>query len=234
MYSNEILMFMSKASSQQPYSKAMILDDISFAEAATIPFAFATAACAIHPELGFPYSPANKATSLPVLIWGASGSASNFAVQPARPQGGQVIAVSTTRSLASAKILGISLPISTPRRQILNVAALETSVANCIAAFDGRSGTLTTAIKNTHESNSKNVQIRPIYFGNIQGKKMGPEIHEKGALLGEFIWDNLTRLLQDGDISPLKHDTTGGMQNANKGWNRVKNGQYNIKLVIQA
>ncbi|CZR56773.1 uncharacterized protein PAC_06662 [Phialocephala subalpina] len=224
-----------------------IPDNISFAEAATIPFAFATAACAIHLELGFPYSSANRAASPPVLIWGASGSVGNFAVQLAKLHGSQVIAVSSTRSLASAETIGADLVLDSSDpdvvskirsaapniEHVFDTIVSEASVANCTAAFGNHAGTLATAIKNTHENKSKGVQIKPVYSGNIQGKNMGPGAHEQGARLGEFAWDNLTQWLKDGDITPLKYETIRGLQSVNEGLGRLKNGEYKSKLVVE-
>jgi NADPH:quinone reductase-like Zn-dependent oxidoreductase len=90
---------------------AVVLDNMTMEEAASLPVGFLTSAVALfYPggSLGIeiPTGPAVKDTGRVVLVWGASSSTGTFAVQLARFCGLRVIAVCSKKNFEMVKGLG--------------------------------------------------------------------------------------------------------------------------------
>lgn len=91
---------------------AIVPDNMSMEEAASLPVGFLTSAVAFHwpgGSLGIPVNtdgPTTKDVGRAVLVWGASSSTGTFAVQLAKLSGLKVIAVCSEKNFGLVKSLG--------------------------------------------------------------------------------------------------------------------------------
>lgn len=129
---------------------------VSFTDVATVPFALATAFCALFLNLGLSLPTASTTgKDQTVLIWGASGSVGAYAVQLALLAGYRVVATCSAQSISYVQSLGASSVLDASAADVvekIRVAAsdislasdtvvTEESVSNCVASFaEGEGG----------------------------------------------------------------------------------------------
>ncbi|PVH85178.1 GroES-like protein [Cadophora sp. DSE1049] len=216
----------------------LIPDELSFVEAATIPFALSTAACALYLGLGIPRPwKTNKDNSPAVLIWGAGGSVGSFAVQLAKASGSEVIAVCSEHSFDRMKEYGADVILAPSHPDIISLIRTlypklhlafdlivsKSSISSCVGCLENEAGVIATAIMYKDAHGRKSVSFKPTFSGAVQGARMGPGCDETGLELGKEMWQHL----------PALYELIGGLEMVNGGLERLQSGNYRAKLVVK-
>ncbi len=95
-----------------------------------------------------------------------------------------------------------------------------------------RPAKIATAIKFLGEP-SENVEIIPVFSGEIMGKTLTGQESAKGQELGRWLWKNLPIWLEESKVSPLENEEIGGLDAIVGGLKSLKNGTAKVKLVAR-
>lgn len=89
---------------------------------------------------------------------------------------------------------------------------------------------MATAIKYTGAP-IDGVQLKPVYSGEIMGKKITSQPSVAGVELGCWLWGGLDNWLGNGQIKPLEYEALNGLQEVQEGLDRLESGSVHKKLV---
>ncbi|KAL3495039.1 hypothetical protein BJX62DRAFT_233691 [Aspergillus germanicus] len=199
---------------------------ITYEEAATLPFALATAACGLFLGLGLSPSAVLRPQT-PLLIWGGTGSVGSLSIQLARIHGfSPILAISsssaTQEKITRVKSHGADLVLSTDDPDLVSKVkaaapglqyAFDTVVSDktvytASQCLENNKGVIATAITYTGSPLPSSVQVKPIISGAIFGKTMSGGDDAAGGLLGAWLWERLPGWLESDEIRPLEREGT--------------------------
>lgn len=95
-----------------------------------------------------------------------------------------------------------------------------------------RPAKIATAIKFLGEP-IENVEIIPVFSGEIRGKTMTGQVSAKGQDIGCWLWQNVPSWLDESKVSPLENEEIGGLDAIAGGLQRLKDGTAKVKLVAR-
>jgi NADPH:quinone reductase len=232
-----------------------IPDSLSFEEAATLPLGITTAAMGIFRRLPYDLedtSPKNKT----IVVWGASGSVGNFAVQLAKLIGLRVIAVAGAGAPV-AKIAGADIVVDYRQGQA-NKQILEALNGEKLQyAFDAVSeGGTTKQLASLIEPGTKDARIVMVLYpgpnddlpdfieylqtsvfscyGEEQkfGPRTLPASPEDKAFTGRF-FPKLEQWLKEGKITPNKITVVpGGLAGVSEGFRRMRDKEVSGEKLV--
>jgi NADPH:quinone reductase-like Zn-dependent oxidoreductase len=93
-------------------------------------------------------------------------------------------------------------------------------------------GIIATAIKYVGPA-PNNVQLQPVFSGEIFGKTMSGSESARGRVLGQRLWPNLSQWLDSGDIKALEYEEIGGLADIEGGLGIMREGRSKVKLVAR-
>jgi NADPH:quinone reductase-like Zn-dependent oxidoreductase len=224
-----------------------IPDKLSYEEASTLPLALTTAAMAIFRRLPFNLND-NHHGKKTIVVWGASGSVGNYAVQLAKLIGLRVIAVAGA-SASVAKLAGADVVIDYRDSNILEQIekALGTEKLQYVVDAVSEKGT-TGKLSKLIERGAFDARIVLVLFPseelpefisypqssvfsvygeeqNYGGSRIIPASVEDKAF-GIKFYDQLETWLREGKIIPNKATVLhGGLKAVSEGFERMRNGQ---------
>lgn len=109
----------------------------------------------------------------------------------------------------------------------------ESSISGCVSCLEEETGIVATAVMYKDSLGRGKVSFRPTFSGAIQGARMGPGSDEAGLELGKQMWQHLPALIQDKNIQGLQYEIIGGLEMVGPGLDRLQNGNYKTKLVVE-
>ncbi|EXM17329.1 hypothetical protein FOTG_14436 [Fusarium oxysporum f. sp. vasinfectum 25433] len=207
----------------------------------TLPFSLCTAACGLYLDMGLAkVADRNDVAATHVLIWGANGGVGKLA----KISGYSVTAVtSSNETTAQAQTRGADYVFSRSDPDL--IAKIKSVAPDQRLAFDTvvteetiskivdcckKPITVATAIKYTGAP-IDGVQLKPVYSGEIMGKKITGQPSVAGVELGCWLWGGLDNWLGNGQIKPLEYEALNGLQEVQEGLDRLESGSVHKKLV---
>lgn len=176
---------------------------------------------------------------------GANGNVGKLAVQLAKLSGYHVVAVvSHSAHISAVQARGadevfingdseITSKIQTVAPMIRH--AFDTVVSNSTVSVISdvlvKPARLATAIKYLGQP-PNDVEVVPVFSGEIFGQNMIGAPSEAGAKIGSWIWDNLSAWVREGKIKPLESRCIGTLEDIPNGLQQLREGSAKKKLVI--
>jgi NADPH:quinone reductase-like Zn-dependent oxidoreductase len=225
---------------------------LSYEEAATLPLGITTAAMGLFRRL--PFTLDSKVTHKTIVVWGASGSVGNYAVQMAKIIGLKVIAVAGGGS-PIAKIAGADVVVDYRQGQVHAQIKQALNGEKLQYAFDAVSenGTI-EQVSSLIESDTDDARVVlvlfphdevPEYISFVQTsvfscygleQKFGPRIlpasPEDKAFAAKF-FERLEEWLREGRIIPNKITVVpGGLEGVKEGFRRMRDKEVSGEKLV--
>ncbi|KAK7597450.1 hypothetical protein V3481_004034 [Fusarium oxysporum f. sp. vasinfectum] len=232
----------SDGCSYQSHALVQVIEsEIPVLGLSTLPFSLCTAACGLYLDMGLAkVADRNDVAATHVLIWGANGGVGKLA----KISGYSVTAVtSSNETTAQAQTRGADYVFSRSDPDL--IAKIKSVAPDQRLAFDTvvteetiskivdcckKPITVATAIKYTGAP-IDGVQLKPVYSGEIMGKKITGQPSVAGVELGCWLWGGLDNWLGNGQIKPLEYEALNGLQEVQEGLDRLESGSVHKKLV---
>lgn len=228
-------------------STALLPDNLSFRQGATLPTAVATATMGLFDALALPReTDANAGAG--ILIWGGASSVGSMAVQLARRAGLTVFTTASERHHAHLKKLGASAVVDyrspTAMEDLISAAArAKTEIPYAIDAISTKE-TLPTVLRILHASQTteKKLAYTLPWPENIDGpdgieatRIIASDIGSRRKDLA--IWmcgDVLPKWLENREVVPQEQKVIdGGLNAIQNGLDLVRNGVSGEKVVVE-
>ncbi|SPN96537.1 related to oxidoreductase [Cephalotrichum gorgonifer] len=229
-------------------STALLPENITFKQGATLPTAVATASMALFDVLGLPREAAeNSGTS--VLIWGGGSSVGSMAIQLARLAGLKVYAAASERQHKRLRGLGSSFLVdySSPTAAADVISAADRAGDDIAFAVDAIStaDSLAPVVGVVSKSTSPKKKIARTLGAWPEGVVLPDGVETQHILGNEFtsrrvdlsVWmchDVLPKWLERGELVPQEQNVVGGGVGAlQRGLDVLKEGAGSEKAVVE-
>lgn len=233
--------------------------NVSFSQASTIPLAFATATQALYQQLRLPEPYSKNDTEQDILIYGASSSVGQYAVQLGRLSGLRVIAVASSKNHTFLRHLGADVTVDYHHDWVTEVKDITQRslkyAFDCIAE-GGTSEKIANILSCTESDHlvalspldkdairkiNPPVKAASIMAFTVFGRPLDYPMFDNvgGPTLGEReAWEKYLRWLPDmlrkGHLEPNNAKTIGGLESVGKGFELSKeNKLFGEKAVFQ-